>query len=342
MSANLALADGCFDPFHPGHLLYLAVAKTRARELKNADLVVRLAGDDEVRLKHEPLLTQAERAALVAPFADDVVETAESAPAVIRRLRPVLYLKGDDWRHTLPASHRTACREVGCDVDFTNTVVHSSTRILATWRQATDATALRRLEAVATAPGAPTTWAPVTDSRVEARRAREGHHPDLIVQHLVTPGINTVLDYGCGPGHLVRLLRERLVGTAVAVMGYDPQIWPDEPLGIVHDPSPPAADLVICREVLEHVPLRQFRHTVTALCACASRMVYVTTRLCAAPLSAFDLDTQDHLDPDHKTMLTKELLRALFVLEGFRRRPELEAAVDWTRQGRCFIYERAT
>ena len=39
-------------------------------------------------------------------------------------------------------------------------------------------------------------------------------------------------------------------------------------------------------------------------------------------------------------MLHQDVLRALFVLHGFRRRADLEAVMDWRQLGRCLVYQR--
>jgi len=46
------------------------------------------------------------------------------------------------------------------------------------------------------------------------------------------------------------------------------------------------------------------------------------------------------VDPSHITLLNKDLLRCLFLLEGFRSRPDLEARIDWGGKGRVLVYER--
>jgi hypothetical protein len=38
--------------------------------------------------------------------------------------------------------------------------------------------------------------------------------------------------------------------------------------------------------------------------------------------------------------LNKNLLRALFVVNGFRRRADLEARMDWLDKRRVLVYER--
>jgi hypothetical protein len=38
--------------------------------------------------------------------------------------------------------------------------------------------------------------------------------------------------------------------------------------------------------------------------------------------------------------MNKELLRLMFVLEGFRRREDLENTIDWMGKGRVLVYEK--
>jgi hypothetical protein len=39
-------------------------------------------------------------------------------------------------------------------------------------------------------------------------------------------------------------------------------------------------------------------------------------------------------------MLNQDFLRTLFVLEGFKRRKDLEVRMDWKGLGRVLVYER--
>ena len=79
---------------------------------------------------------------------------------------------------------------------------------------------------------------------------------------------------------------------------------------------------------------------MTNLCALSSRFVYVTTRFARAPQHLLSVDTSDGLDPTHITMLNQSLLRLLFVLEGFKRRADLEQRMDWQGKARVLVYER--
>ena len=76
------------------------------------------------------------------------------------------------------------------------------------------------------------------------------------------------------------------------------------------------------------------------VCAASSRFVYATTRFHPDPGDLLSFTTQFDVDPSHITLLNKEFLRVLFVLEGFRSRPDLEERMDWAGKGRVLVYER--
>ncbi len=99
-------------------------------------------------------------------------------------------------------------------------------------------------------------------------------------------------------------------------------------------------DLVICREVMEHLTVVQVRETVRQISRASSRFAYVTTRFHPDPATLLDFTTQFEVDPSHITLLAKDFLRVLFVLEGFRRRADLETRMDWAGKDRVLVYER--
>lgn len=180
---------------------------------------------------------------------------------------------------------------------------------------------------------------------LETRRRVEDRNPALI-KDVFEPA--RVLDVGCGPGFLMLFLAE----LGVEVEGIDfspssPALAPPEVrekilIGDVAKPHVPerSADLVVCREVLEHLTVVQVRRTVEQLCRASSRFVYVTTRFHPSPASLLDFTTDFETDPTHVTLLAKDFLRCLFVLEGFRRREDLEERMDWAAKGRVLVYER--
>ena len=180
---------------------------------------------------------------------------------------------------------------------------------------------------------------------LDTRRQIEDRNPHLI-KEVFAP--RRVLDMGCGPGFLMYFLHE--LGVDVEGIDFSPhsrELAPPEMrdrivIGPVTEPhaQPQAHDLVICREVFEHLTVLQIRRTVEEICRASSRFVYVTTRFHPEPEALLDFTTQFDVDPTHITLLNKEFLRVLFVLEGFRSRPDLEERMDWADKRRVLVYER--
>jgi SAM-dependent methyltransferase len=181
---------------------------------------------------------------------------------------------------------------------------------------------------------------------LETRRAIEARNPALI-KEVFEP--RRALDLGCGPGALMHLLWE----LGVDVEGIDfaessqrlatPEVRGRIAIGNVTDASlkpADAFDLVICREVLEHLTVFEVKRAVANMVRMTSRFVYVTTRFHPSPGDLLDFNQQDDLDPTHITLLNKDLLRLMFVLEGCRSRPDLEARMDWGNKGRVLVMEK--
>jgi SAM-dependent methyltransferase len=184
--------------------------------------------------------------------------------------------------------------------------------------------------------------------KLDVRREIEGRNPALI-KDVFAP--ERVLDVGCGPGALMYFLWELDVN--VEGVDFSPQSreLAPEPIrdriivGSVTDTAlfaDASYDLVICREVIEHLTLLETRKLVQNLCRVSARFIYITTRFFPNPTSILDVTHEKHVDPTHITVMTKDLLRLLLVLEGFRSRPDLEERLDWLDKGRVLVYERAT
>jgi rfaE bifunctional protein nucleotidyltransferase chain/domain len=110
---TVALANGCFDVLHVGHVRYLEGARAEADLL-----VVGINGDDSVRrLKGEgrPVLPEGDRALLVGALrcVDHVVVFHEDdVTRLLRTLRPDVHCKGTDYTpETVP--ERDVVREYG-------------------------------------------------------------------------------------------------------------------------------------------------------------------------------------------------------------------------------------
>lgn len=341
----MVLTSGVFDGLHAGHVAYLEAAKAFCQH--DELLVCAVAPDHYVQSAkgHAPGWTQAERRQTVCALmaVDATIPQRQASIAdLIREYRPRLLVKGADWKERLPEDVWLACSQTGTSVAFVETRGTSCTE--ATRTHAQDEAALTRLEAlVQQQQPASIPWAPVTDYSLETRRAVEGEHPRLLVD---TFHPASILDAGCGPGHLLRLLKEethvRLAGFDLVVpnAGDGMELWIGDLAGEVNEIG--TYNLVICREVLEHLTVPQIAEAVRNLCRLSDRFIYVTTRFAKTPRHVFDVDLADDLDPTHITMLTQPMLRALFVLQGMRRRPDLERQMDWQQQGRVLVYEHAT
>jgi rfaE bifunctional protein nucleotidyltransferase chain/domain len=129
---SIALANGCFDLLHVGHVRYLKGAAAEADVL-----VVAINDDESVRvLKGEgrPILRAEERAELVAGFrgVDYVVIFAGPTVApVIEAIRPDVHCKGADYTaETVP--ERDLVRAYGGRVAIVGDPKDHSTRELVT------------------------------------------------------------------------------------------------------------------------------------------------------------------------------------------------------------------
>jgi SAM-dependent methyltransferase len=183
---------------------------------------------------------------------------------------------------------------------------------------------------------------------LETRRQIEAKNPFLI-KEVFQPRL--ALDLGCGPGALMHLLWE----IGVNVEGIDfaesslalatPEVRDRITVGQVTDSTLKPAnayDLVICREVLEHLTVLQVRQAVANMVRMTSKFIYVTTRFHPSPVGLLDFTTQFDVDPSHITLLNKDMLRLMFVLEGCRSRADLEARMDWGGKGRVLVLEKAS
>ena len=354
---KVAMVDGAFDPLHHGHIEYF----TRARAL-GVPLLCNIAPDSYTAAKHPPLLAAPQRAVVLDAL--EPIDFTHVSPVdtetVLRELQPTHYIKGKDWEGKLPPEQVRICAEHGIEIVYLDTLRDSSTQLLKQFQAG-------RVEGRADVPAFEelvfsqrvveaehydkeywtSEWRPAGNVyTVEARRSIEGRHPQVI-KEVFNP--ERVLDMGCGPGILVYLLDE----VGVKADGVDPapgmrDMAPPEvrdriSVGDLETADVPSGsyDLVICREVFEHLTVLQVRAAVRNMCRISSKFIYVTTRFHPDPKTLLDVTTQFDVDPSHITLLNKDLLRVLFVLEGFRCRQDLEDTIDWMGKGRVLVYEKA-
>ncbi len=124
-------AHGCFDLLHLGHIRHLQAAKAAGDHL-----VVTVTADRFVRKgPGRPAFTAAERIEALRGLScvDDVqLSEAPTAAESIRRIRPAVFAKGQDYSEsTLDAGEHAALEDVGGRLLITPTEKWSSTALLA-------------------------------------------------------------------------------------------------------------------------------------------------------------------------------------------------------------------
>ena len=129
------MVDGSFDPLHEGHIAYFVAAK-RLGQL----ILCNITRDDWTIKKHPVLLPQQSRAVVIDAirFIDYVHCATTSTRDVLEQLRPVAYVKGTDWlqRGGVPQDEVAVCEQLGIKIEFVDTVLNSSTKLIEQIRKA--------------------------------------------------------------------------------------------------------------------------------------------------------------------------------------------------------------
>ena len=122
---TVVLANGCFDPFHYGHLLYLQ----EARKLGDK-LVVAVTRDEHVNKgPGRPAFPLEERMAIIKALAivDEVIPS-DSGMEAVKAVKPDVFVKGKEYAGKL--KEQALVEFYGGRVVFTDTPTYSSTAIL--------------------------------------------------------------------------------------------------------------------------------------------------------------------------------------------------------------------
>ena len=124
---QVTMVDGAFDPIHPGHIAYFEAAARLG-----PPVLCNISSDEYVSRKHEPFLSQEERAAIIDAIRWVEYTHVSGIPTneVLRLAEPRSYAKGADWRGRLPEEELATCAELGIAVVYLDTVLDSSTAIL--------------------------------------------------------------------------------------------------------------------------------------------------------------------------------------------------------------------
>jgi len=354
LRGKVALVDGGFDPFHAGHLAYF-----KAAAALGFPLLCRIAPDDYILTKHPVMLPQAARGQIIdaLEMIDYVLVSDHTVIEVLDEVRPIRFIKGKDWNGTLPTDLQAACDRFEVEVAYTDSPLDSSSNLIQDLLGKSLNRQLSSFEArlhEQTTPSAEDyhdayfadAWrADGHTYDLETRRKVEGRNPELNKQ--VFSPVRT-LDLGCGPGSLMMLLTE--LGLEVEGVDFSPaaqRLAPDAikekiHIGSVVCPDLPSNcyDLVICREVFEHLSILDVQKTVEAACLLTSRFIYATARFHPTPTSLFDFTEERDVDPTHINLMNQDLLRLMFTLQGMKRRSDMEAEMDWLNKGRVLVYEK--
>lgn len=351
---KVAMVDGGFDPLHHGHIKYFESASTLG-----VPVLCNVTGDNYVARKHAPLLSLDKRCQVIdaLKYISFTHPNAFDTETVLEELKPKFYVKGSDWKGRLPPQQVEICQNNGTEIVYLETILDSSTKIFDEYVSKTMSAQVAAFEQFALTQ-TQTGEADYDDTyfthewrdggnayTVEARRKIEGRNPELI-RDTFRP--KKVLDMGCGPGALMYLLQE--LDVQADGVDFSPDCIEIAPLevgerikiGSVTDVDLPSEsyDLVICREVFEHLTVLQIQKAVQNIARITSKYVYVTTRFHKDPWSLFDVGTEFDVDPTHITCMNKDFLRLMFVLQGMRRRADLEQQMDWLGKHRVLVYEK--
>lgn len=153
------------------------------------------------------------------------------------------------------------------------------------------------------------------------------------IARLIQP--QTVLDAGCAIGLLVETLRQRgIEAWGVDISEYAIQNIPEElqsycRLGSVTEPFERRYDLIVCLEVLEHLPSRETEKAVENICKYTNDVLFSSTPF-------------DYKETTHFNVQPPEYWAQLFAQHGFYRDVDFDAsfitpwAVRFRRQDEPF------
>jgi cytidyltransferase-like protein len=121
------MVDGAFDPLHAGHIEYFRSAAALGHQL-----LCNLASDAYIRTKHAPLLPEGQRLAVIGALRDIAYThlNEHDTETVLERLRPLAYIKGNDWNGRLPTRQVDLCDRLGIRIVFLDTGVRESSTSL--------------------------------------------------------------------------------------------------------------------------------------------------------------------------------------------------------------------
>ena len=126
-TVNLVLVNGCFDPFHYGHLVHFEAAREYGDRL-----VVSVTRDANVNKgPRRPVFRESQRARVIQALrcVDDVILVGSSLEA-LKRIRPNYFVKGAEYVGKIQPEDIEFCNRCGIRIVFTHGETYSSTQLL--------------------------------------------------------------------------------------------------------------------------------------------------------------------------------------------------------------------
>lgn len=119
------LANGCFDPFHYGHVLHLKAAR------KLGDLLIVAVTKDRSVNKGpgRPVFNEKQRAEMVEPYADGVI-LVDSSLQALQEADPDIFVKDREYEGKILVEDQAYCDARGIKIMFTDERKYSSTKLL--------------------------------------------------------------------------------------------------------------------------------------------------------------------------------------------------------------------
>ena len=358
-STDFVLTSGGFDPLHIGHINFLEWAHSLG-----FPVVVAVNSSQYINQKHIPLQSVSDRISILnsLKFVDLAFElpNGKLVSEVIKEFKPKIFVKGFEYQGKLPEDEVLACLNSDTQILYSPTEKHSSSEILRNFKEKTWEIDLETLESnIESSVATLSSQEEYTENYffdawrdnghtydIETRRRIEGKHPEILLK--LFGSLNSFLDVGCGNGALMLFLQE--LGVEVDGLDISDDAKKNAPKSISdriqildltsHVEVTKTYNLVICREVLEHIPFINYLTFVTNLCRLSNKYVYITTRFAKNPNTLWDIQTEFEADPTHITLPSITLLRSIMSMNGFRRVRSLEQEIDWMNKKRVLVYER--
>ena len=124
---KIVLCNGCFDPFHWGHLQHLKQAKAMGDRL-----VVAVTRAGYVNKGYgRPVFSDEQRVEVMVSLrlVDYVFLVCDSLEA-LQKVKPDIFCKGAEYRGHIRKDHSAYCKANGIKIRFTRGKTYSSTELL--------------------------------------------------------------------------------------------------------------------------------------------------------------------------------------------------------------------